>query len=987
MIDDTLERVLDATGYTTRGQPVSGVSISEEAIRGYRGEAFRPDAVWQGASDLSVYFKSEDTTPDQETVAAWRREIWNTGSTPLLWVVSPETIDLYNGFGKPLDENDASRNLIQKFEHIDSSLRDLDALAGRISMETGQFWEKAPQVNRKHSVDQRLLSDLSSLESNLKHLSMPQSDAQELIGRSIFVKYLVDRDIITSHRLSLICGETDLAQLLKDTAKTKRLFRWLRDTINGDVFPDEEDKTILQSAYLSEISRFLQGIDPASGQASFFPYQFNIIPVELISAIYEQFAHTSSDKTETRRSAAKETGIYYTPLSLVSLILDEVMSDITGEETVLDLTCGSGVFLVESLRRLVNFKSTGSRPTREMIRATLGDQIYGVDISKTAVHVATLSLYLCALDLDPNPYSLSGLKFKPIVGSNILVGDARAKETKDRLQMELMENTGTDRFDLVVGNPPWTFKGKEGTAARALTNTIRMPRQPRGEALDFVFHAFDVTHSKSRFGIVLSATPFFSRSRTGQKAVSKVIEPLLPVTLVNLSNLSSWLFDNANMPALILLGRHGGNRAKQLTTVQIPWFSYGSKSRSFEISPSDVTELPLSDWKRNRDLLKTAFVGQRRDMYLVDRLISSFDTIAEQLHSMGTEFRVGLTYGDRSNDAGYLRDLPLLAKDDLKSFSIPASLPRFGESRAERPRDRSVYRAPLILVKEFLLKDEPRLVVGVSERDLVFTKAYYGASFASFSSCSGSTARILAGILSSSLASWYLLMTASAFGLWMRNLLLTDLTRIPVPDLQDCAESSSGRQLLEVCSRIQDSAPTEMDWRELDAAVLSLYGLDRSDRIVVEDGLQRAGYQWDTGRLDSMIPANHSHLTAYAQAFLETVGSWLSTRNRQTMRAEILDLPTWSPLRIVSFVLQDRDLESTITTVDPHGTLNEVVTRIGLRLHVRLSNFVTGRRELRVHGEREVIIIKPSARRHWLRVSALEDADTVISESIAEPRM
>ena len=230
-------------------------------------------------------------------------------------------------------------------------------------------------------------------------------------------------------------------------------------------------------------------------------------------------------------------------------------------------------------------------------------------------------------------------------------------------------------------------------------------------------------------------------------------------------------------------------------------------------------------------------------------------------------------------------------------------------------------------------------------------------------------------------------MTASAFGVWMRNLLLTDLTRIPVPDLQDCSESGFGHQLLEVCSRIRDRAPTETDWRELDTAVLGLYGLGGSDRIVVEDGLQRAGYQWDSGRLNSMSPASHSQLTAYAKAFLETVGSWLSTRNRQSMRAEILDLPTWSPLRIVRFVLQDASLDSNVSTIDPHGTLNEVVARIGRRLNVRLSNFVTGRRELRVHGEREVIIIKPSARRHWLGVSALEDADTVIAESISEPRM
>ena len=39
--------------------------------------------------------------------------------------------------------------------------------------------------------------------------------------------------------------------------------------------------------------------------------------------------------------------------------------------------------------------------------------------------------------------------------------------------------------------------------------------------------------------------------------------------------------------------------------------------------------------------------------------------------------------------------------------------------------------------------------------------------------------------------------------------------------------------------------------------------------------------------------------------------------------------------------------------------------------------------ELRVHGRREVVMIKPNARRHWMGVSALEDADAVIVESFS----
>lgn len=126
-----------------------------------------------------------------------------------------------------------------------------------------------------------------------------------------------------------------------------------------------------------------------------FPYQFDVIPVELISSIYEQFAHADPVNTDT----GTETDVFYTRLSLVSLVLDEVMDGLTGAETVLDLTCGSGVFLVEALRRLVRLRANGGAPSRELIRSTLHGQIQGIDVSEAAVRVAAFSLYLAALEL------------------------------------------------------------------------------------------------------------------------------------------------------------------------------------------------------------------------------------------------------------------------------------------------------------------------------------------------------------------------------------------------------------------------------------------------------------------------------------------------------------------------------------------------------------------------------------------------------------
>ena len=95
-------------------------------------------------------------------------------------------------------------------------------------------------------------------------------------------------------------------------------------------------------------------------------------------------------------------------------------------------------------------------------------------------------------------------------------------------------------------------------------------RAPRGESLDFVFRAMDFASNTTRFGLILSAVQFFSRSSTGATVSRQLVEKLSPVTLVNLSNQSDWLFSNANMPALVFFARHRPTRADTITTVQVP---------------------------------------------------------------------------------------------------------------------------------------------------------------------------------------------------------------------------------------------------------------------------------------------------------------------------------------------------------------------------------------------------------------------------------
>jgi len=978
-----LEHVLSATGFLPDGQPAAGLRFGAEAQAARRGRTFTPDALWRSASSLTVYFKFEQHTPSDDVVSQWRREVWNEGFAPLLWVISPQRIDLYNGFGAPIKEGDAQKHLIRRFENIEASLSELDELAGRLAIETGQFWTQVPTVDRKTSVDHKLLSDLAFLEHDLVAGNLARAAAQALIGRVIFTQYLIDREIVSAARLKRVCGHTALSAALRDRQATAKLFAWLAETFNGDMFPPSSVKTTPAGHHLKRVAEFLEAVDPQSGQLSFFPYQFDVIPVELISSIYEQFAHTEPH-VEGQRNEALRNGVHYTRLSVVSLVLDEVMDGLIGDESVLDLTCGSGVFLVEALRRLVHLRAKGRPLSRDLIRSTLYKQIYGVDISDAAIRVAAFSLYLAALELDPDPQPPHSLKFQPLIGKTLLVGDARSVERQAEGEAALTTPSGLRTFDLIVGNPPWSFKGQAGTEARRQTRGVHVPAQPRGEGLDFVLRASEFAHEKTRFGVILSATPFFSRSGTGMQAAQYVMRALAPVTLVNLSNLRSWLFATAKMPAVVLFARHRPQqRHDQVTVVQIPWTPSGARTHTFEVAPSDVISLTLSEIERQPLKLKAAAAGRRRDLVLLQELSSTHETLAARLASLDTEFRAGLIQGStasQTRDAREMRGLRLLQSDDMQHFHIPDGLPTFNHARAQWPRSRDTYRAPLLLVKEMVV-GHPRVIAAVASQDLVFTASYFGVSL---STRHKPSAHLLAAILSSAFASWFFELTASEFGIYKRRLLLRDFEVLPVPDFKSSLDSEAGQRVLAIEKAMRTRPNVDHDWSALDDAVFDLYGLRDSDRIVVRDGYVRAGWQWDEGRAISVMPADsRGDVAEYAKTFLSVMNGWFSARRKRHMRAEVIDLPLGAALRVVRFVIEEGVGEPTVSTVAPQGPLADVLARIGTRLKVKIATALSADRELRVHGRDEVVIIKPAARRHWMGVAALEDADAVVAESFS----
>lgn len=129
-------------------------------------------------------------------------------------------------------------------------------------------------------------------------------------------------------------------------------------------------------------------------------------------------------------------GEHYTPEWLASHMLDQIgFHGDKKEETLIDPSCGSGVFLVEAISR--------KRAHQEYIDDW--GTVAGIDVNPLAVLAAKVN-YLIAAGYKASPLQRIEI---PIYQHDVILND------DEGLWSESDTPFGSTRFDYVVGNPPW----------------------------------------------------------------------------------------------------------------------------------------------------------------------------------------------------------------------------------------------------------------------------------------------------------------------------------------------------------------------------------------------------------------------------------------------------------------------------------------------------------------------------------------------------
>jgi type I restriction enzyme M protein len=193
---------------------------------------------------------------------------------------------------------------------------------------------------------------------------------------------------------------------------------------------------------------------------------------DIIGTVYNQYVEAKHKH---------ESGLYYTPPEVVSYMLDRIGYKGTGiiGKRLIDLSCGSGGFLVEAAHRLADaykqyYKAQGySNVPPEKVQSVLNEirgSLHGIDLNPFACSLAETNLLIQVIDFFSIAFDKSEQasidQFHIYCSDSMTFSDATLGHLDDSLPYPTDElpiadcikagiGEWADKFDFVVGNPPY----------------------------------------------------------------------------------------------------------------------------------------------------------------------------------------------------------------------------------------------------------------------------------------------------------------------------------------------------------------------------------------------------------------------------------------------------------------------------------------------------------------------------------------------------
>ncbi len=359
--------------------------IHEDAIK-VGGSTKAPDYCFRigGARKFFVEAKKPSVNLKDDISPAFqlRRYSWSA-KLPLGILTDFEELAVYDGRIQPVktDRSSKARTMYLTYKEYVDRWDEIATIFSQDAVLKGSFDKYVESSKHKRGtaeVDAAFLKEIENWRDALaRNIALRNPDlstrdlnfaVQRTIDRIIFLRICEDRGIEKYGWLqSLLEGSRVYPRLCEffhraDERYNSGLFHFQDDPDRQEPADELTLGLEIDDKPLKEILRSLYYPDS--------PYEFSVLPAEILGHVYEQFlgkvisltpGHRA--KVEYKPEVRKAGGVYYTPSYIVDYIVENTVGKLlegatpktASERRILDPACGSGSFLIGAYQRLLDW--------------------------------------------------------------------------------------------------------------------------------------------------------------------------------------------------------------------------------------------------------------------------------------------------------------------------------------------------------------------------------------------------------------------------------------------------------------------------------------------------------------------------------------------------------------------------------------------------------------------------------------------------------
>ena len=924
-----------------------------------------------------------------------QRKAWNYKKVVFLYVYSDTEIRIYNCLEKPVIittenlnyTNELKAREVAVYAYSDKQqLAELHMLFSRIAIDSGTIWtlEEAQKLRDKirieRRVDKYLVDSLINTAAELENAGLKLELIHKIILRSLFLLYLEDRGATgIAFYSSIKLSAKSYFDILDDKDATYKLFELLNDYFNGNIFTmDSNERASIKPAHLQIIKRcFIYGNDGTPQEILFQDWRlfnFGIIQIELLSEIYENFLFRMDPKLK------KISGTYYTPPSLVEFILNEKLPIGRGYNNynikILDPSCGSGIFLVESFKRLVKrYENKHGKKLSDfnVLKELLVNNIFGIEIHPQAIKVAAFSLYLALVDcLDPKTLWQKEQHRLPYLINDS--DDLTLKRQGNNLFREdtIKESISFNEFDLIIGNPPFGTKNlsesiRKYCAQYDFAKEMVLPflhkattLAPQGE-IALIFNTKILTNTGTKY-------QHFRRWLFNDCYVEKVYN--FSILRKTPKNFGGQLFSDAVGPISIVFYQ----KAKpEIESDRIAYYAPKTyvKSNIIEsliIDDTDLKYLPREECQKpDTKIWKIAMWGEINDWELINKLENQNETFKKYLKNNSFEYGTGLHPKENENNKILINGYHI---ETSKIHKYYTSKDRTKPIQAEfRGNNLKLFKHPLAIIKEGIT--DASILSSFFDFDVYYNKAVYG-----FVSQHKDKVKSISIIFNSDLAKYYFFLTSSSWGIERDRIVLVEYLRFPYLELSEVNEIKFIDTDFDGNNMLLNPKQNNFNKSFWQKRIAYLYGLERKDLILINDVIQYSidlFYKQEYSK--ALCPVMENQIKEYAIMVTAELNDFISNNNLFA-NATIYSINSFTPLMVIK-ISHDKIKKDIFISTE---LIDEELKKIDTYLWDKKATNIYFKKKLNYSQGNNIYIIRPNQRRFWSKSQAFQDAAELILE-------